>query len=83
MGFGHVVAVDLLPAAKAGDGAGDFQDAIVRAGAEIVVGHCVFKEVTRGFIQFAMGLQLARAHAGIASDALFTGGAWFAICERR
>jgi hypothetical protein len=38
-GFGDMICRDAIGAFEIGDGAGDFEDAIVGAGAEVVFGH--------------------------------------------
>ena len=45
--------------------------AIIGAGAEIQIGHRKFQEILCGFSEFAILLQFARAHAGVASDLRF------------
>jgi hypothetical protein len=64
-----VIGGDAVGALEVGDRAGDFEDAIVGAGAEVVFGHRVLEEGQRGVVERAVGLQLARAHPRVAGDA--------------
>jgi hypothetical protein len=68
-GFADVIGGDAVGAFEVGDGAGDFQDAIVGAGAEVVFGHGVLQHGERRFVERAVGLEFARAHARVAGDA--------------
>ena len=43
-GFGDVFGLDRVGAFEVGDGAGDFQDAVVGAGAEALLGHGAFEQ---------------------------------------
>ena len=44
-GFGNVGDVDVFGLSEVGDGAGDFEDAIVGAGAEVQIFHSLAEEV--------------------------------------
>ena len=47
-GFGNVIACDLVGVCKVGDGASDFEDAIVSASAQVHVVHRVLEQLERG-----------------------------------
>ena len=64
----NVVAREVLGAGQVGNGAGDFQDAVVGAGAQVQVGHGELEQFERGLVQGAILLELAAAHAGVAGD---------------
>ena len=66
--FGDVLAGDVLRAGQVGNRAGDLQDAVVGAGAEVQIGHGELQQLHRRLIQRAVALQLAAAHAGVAGD---------------
>ena len=68
-----MVALDVFGAGEVGDGAGDFEDAVVGAGGEVHLLHGLF-EVDLGFgIERAVFADLFRAHRGVGVDA-FAGG---------
>ena len=67
--FSDVIGGDAVGAFEVGDGAGDFQDAIVGAGAEVVFGHGGLEHGECRFVERAVGFQFARAHARVAGDA--------------
>ena len=71
MASGDMVAGDVFGTGEVGDGAGNFEDAIVGAGAEVEISHGKFEEFDGGITEGAIGLQLARTHAGIARDGFF------------
>lgn len=72
-GFADVVGVDVLDAGEVGNGAGDFQDAVVGAGAQVVLGHGVLEQGGGGIVHGAVGLEFAGSHAGVAGDFGFGG----------
>ena len=64
-GFGDVLGGDVFGGGEVGDGAGDFEDAIMRAGAELELFH---GHSEHGFALDAEGAKFAEllgAHAGI------------------
>jgi hypothetical protein len=67
-GFANVIGGDAIGAFEVGDGTGDFEDAILGAGAEVVFGHGGLEHGERRFVQRAVGLEFARAHTRIAGD---------------
>ena len=54
-GFGDVFGRDLGSVFEVGDGAGDFEDAVVGAGAKGLLGHSAFKQT------FAVGGKFAES----------------------
>src|SRR5690348_5134566 len=56
-GLRDVVRGNLFAAAQVGDGAGNFQDAVVGAGAEVVFRHGQLQQLAGRLIQFAKGFQ--------------------------
>ncbi len=67
-GFGDVFAGDVRGAGEVGDGARDLEDPVVGPRAEVHVGHGEFEKFKSRFVDGAMGLEFAAAHAGIALD---------------
>src|SRR5438876_4863844 len=70
-GFGDVRGADGLGALEVGDGARDFQNAVVGAGAQTQAGHGVFEQAFALGRNIAIFADLSRAHLGVAVD-LFT-----------
>ena len=66
-GFADVLGEDRFGASEIGDGAGDFEDAVVGAGAEVQFRHGHFHHPFRGFFELAMALDELRGHAGVAT----------------
>ena len=54
-GFGDVFGVEVRGVFDVGDGAGDFEDAVVGAGAESLLGHGAFEQA------FAVGGEFAES----------------------
>ena len=65
-GFGDVFSLDRFGAGEVGHGAGDFEDAVVGAGAEVQLFHRGAKEVAGGVVEGAVFLEVARLHPGVA-----------------
>src|ERR1700678_4437046 len=70
-----MVAADVGGAGEIGNGAGDFEDAVVGAGAQIQIGHGEFQQLDGGLVQRAMSLDFLGPHAGVAGDGRFVGEA--------
>jgi hypothetical protein len=58
----------VLAGSEVGDGAGDFEDAVVGAGAEVQVGHRHLEQILRLPRPAQCCLSSLRAHAGVAGD---------------
>jgi hypothetical protein len=72
-GFEEVVGGDGIMPGEVGEGAGDFEDAVVGAGREVHLVHGVFQEFARGFVEGGMGFHDAGRHGGVAADVWFAG----------
>ena len=70
-GFGDVFGGEVFGAGEVGDGAGDFEDAIVGAGAEVEIGHRELQKFERRVVENAVGFEFPAAHAGVAGDLRF------------
>ncbi len=66
--FADVVGEDVFGGGEVGDGAGDFEDAVVGSGAEVQLGHGHLHHAFGGFIEGAMALEELGGHAGVATD---------------
>ena len=66
--FANVVGGDVFGIGEVGDGAGDLEDAIVSAGAEVQLGHGHLHHAFGGFVEGAMALEELGGHAGVAAD---------------
>ena len=66
-----MVADDGFGACQVGYGAGDLQDAIVPAGAELQVGHRELQQLDRRLSQCAIRLDFPAAHPGVTVDFRF------------
>src|SRR5438477_4542526 len=66
-GFADVLGRDLRFSVEISDGARDFQDPIVGAGAEIQFAHCHSDQFLRILRELAVLFELTRGHARIAS----------------
>ena len=66
--FRDVVAGNPFRTGQIGNCAGNFQDAVISAGAEVQVGHGEFQQLHRRLIQDAVAFYLTAAHAGVAGD---------------
>ena len=63
-----MIAGNSFRPSQIGDGARDFQDAVVSPGAQVQVGHRKFEEFHGRFVQSTMLFQFPGAHAGVAGD---------------
>lgn len=70
-GFGDVGAGDVVTLFKVGNGAGDFEDAVVGAGGEAEAFHSEFDQAFRSLVNFAEFFQLSRTKLGVAANAFF------------
>ena len=69
-GFEDVIGGDVMQGRQIREGARDFEDAVVGAGAEIEVGHGVLQQ-TGGFrVDHAMAAQEAGSQGAVAGDAV-------------
>ena len=68
-GFEDVVGGDVIEGRKIGEGAGDFENAVVGAGAEVEVGHGVIEQAGGFGIDDAVLAQQARSEGAVAGDA--------------
>lgn len=75
-GFHDLGGADVFFAGEVGEGAGDFEDAVVGAGGEVEGFHGLLKEVGGVFVELAVGADLARGHGGVGEEA---GGAFEAF----
>jgi len=64
-GLHHVRGLDGGASSEVGDGARDFQDAVVGAGAELEIRHGVAEELLPGAVELAVLLDLAVGHLGV------------------
>ena len=64
--FADVLGLDVIALAKVGDCAGDFQDPVVGAGAQVELFRGVAQHLLCGRIELAKFFDLAVAHFGIA-----------------
>jgi len=71
-----VVAGNVFSAGQVGDGARDFQDSVVGAGAQVQVRHRKLQQILRRVVQFAELFQFTAAHSRVARHL------WFA-CKPR
>ena len=65
-GFGDVFGFEVGGVFEVGDGAGDFQNAVVGAGAQALLGHCTFEQALAIGRQFAERADVAGGHLGVA-----------------
>ena len=63
--LGDVVGLDVFIAFDVGDGSGDAEDLVVRAGGEAHLGHGLFQNGLAGGVQLAELPHLARGHGGV------------------
>ena len=68
-GFHDVVVEDVGGAFEVGDGAGDFEDAIVGAGAHVHAFHGVLQLLQTGGVGLGVFVEQGRRHLGVAVDA--------------
>ena len=68
-GFGDVVGADVVGVFEVGDGAGDFADFVVGAGAEGELAHRVFEHLFAGLVQPAEILDISMRHCGVGHQA--------------
>ena len=66
-----MVVEDVGGAFEVGDGAGDFEDAVVGAGAHVHALHGVFQFFQASGVGFGIFVQEGRRHLGVAVDAGF------------
>ena len=64
-GLADMVGGDAFAGGEVGDGAGDFEDAVVGAGAEVEVLHGVAEHFEGGIVDGAEFFDLAVRHAGV------------------
>jgi hypothetical protein len=67
-GFGDVAGADVFLGGQVGDGAGNFEDPVVGAGAEPELGHGCFEELLGVGADRAEFLYLPRPHLGVGVD---------------
>ncbi|SVD24821.1 uncharacterized protein METZ01_LOCUS377675, partial [marine metagenome] len=67
-GFGDVFRVNVVRSSEVGDRAADFQNPVVRAGAQVQFVHRHSQQVLRLVGELAMLLDVAGLHAGVAGD---------------
>ena len=72
-GFRDVLGLEIRRIFQIGDGAGDFQDAVVGAGAQALLGHGAFEQAFAVGGEFAEGADVAGRHLRVAVE-LFAGG---------
>ena len=65
------VVEDVGAGFEVGDGAGDFEDAVVGAGGHVHALHSVAKFFKAGSVGFGVFVQQGRGHLGVAVDARF------------
>ena len=70
-GFHDVVVEDVCGAFEVGDGAGDFEDAVVGAGAHVHAFHGVLQLLQAGGVGLGVFVEQGRGHLGVAVDAGF------------
>ena len=68
-GFHDVVVEDVGAGLEVGDGAGDFEDAVVGAGAHVHAFHGVAKFFQAGGVGFGVFVEQGGGHLGVAVDA--------------
>ena len=74
-GLGEVVRLDARSALQVGEGAGDPQDLVVRAGRQAQLGHRLLEQHLAGGVQLAELPHLPRGHRGVGRDAVAEAGA--------
>src|SRR5260370_27339505 len=74
-GFGDVLGFDGRSFFDVGDGAGDFEDAVVGAGAESLLGHGALEQAFAVGGKFAEGADVAGGDLGAATKAFWGGNA--------
>ena len=67
-GFHDLGGADVFFAGEVGEGAGDFEDAVVGAGGEVEGFHRLFEKVGGVFVELAMGAHLAGGHGGVGEE---------------
>jgi len=70
-GFHDVVVEDVGAGFEVGNGAGDFEDAVVGAGRHVHALHGVFQLLEAGGVGLGVFVQQGRGHLGVAVDAGF------------
>ena len=70
-GFHDVVVEDVVAAFEVGDGAGDFEDAVVGSRAHVHAFHGVFQLLQAGGVGLGVFVEQGRGHLGVAVDAGF------------
>ena len=70
-GFHDVVVKDVGTGLEVGDGAGDFEDAVVGSGGHVHALHGVAKFFQAGGVRLGVFVQQGRGHLGVAVDAGF------------
>ena len=70
-GFHDVVVEDVGGAFEVGDGAGDFEDAVVGSRAHVHALHGVFQFLEAGGVGLGVFMEQGRRHLGVAVDAGF------------
>jgi hypothetical protein len=69
--FGDVSGLDFFGAGEVGDGAADFEDPAVGAGAQSQFVDCGFEQSLGGVIHGTMALDISCAHLGVGVDVSF------------
>src|ERR1700722_13066205 len=72
--FGDVFGFDVRGVFDIGDGASDFQDAVVRASTESLLGHGTLEQTLTVGGEFTEGADVAGGHLGVAVDLFARGG---------
>lgn len=72
-GFEEVVGCYFSVSGEVGQGAGDFQDSIVRPRGEVHLVHGIFEQVAAVVVEGGMRFHDAGRHGGVAADVWFTG----------
>ncbi len=67
-GLGEVGDGKMFRAFQVGDGAGNFEDAVVGAGGEALLLHGAFEQAFGVGAEFAVGADLAGGHLGVGED---------------
>ena len=72
-GFEEVVGGNTVMPGEVGEGAGDFEDSIMRTGGEVHVVHGIFEQVAAVVVEVGVGFHDAGRHGGVAPDVGFFG----------
>src|SRR5262245_8704392 len=66
-GFADMVGLDVFGTGEVGDGSRDFQNPVIRPGAEVELGHGHLHHALGGFVEVAVALELLVGHARVAA----------------